>query len=455
VKKNSIFFLFYLFFLGFIPIIRVLIPLLPEILLPKFYIMILWGIPIYLSSKLNNPFSIMFSMFWIIWFLLGSINIVASYFVYGHWYLFDVEQTNLIYFFYIMTFIFGLLLIEKFIAKLNQHYKFDRKINSLKQDKILSDVNPAVGFFLIFFPFVWFLSIFLKIGYVPLLSGLNIEENMYSDDFGPLYGFTGINILSMLYVFDKIVNESSKIKIRLYSFLLLIYMFISVMNGKRMILIIFFSAALCFYIKSKGVKAFNLYFISVSFIIVILFYSSILFLRQGKGKSRNSTTASTFSIVGVEYRDFAWAINNIDAKDLVKHDWAASTFASGVNSSILSFFGINKYEETQKALGFVSKPLFMGGFFGVRTGLISELFFAYKYFGLAIIFLFGILVGWMNKLIVETKSKFILLFLSSTFSLFFLMILEQSIDVVGTIPVFFYFWIISIAILIPLHGRRK
>ncbi len=455
MKKNSIFFLLYLFFLAFIPLVRALIPLLPEILIPKYYIMILWGIPIYLSNRLNNTYSLMISMFWIVWFLLGSVNIIASYFVYGHWYLFDVEQTNLIYFFYVTTFIFGLLLVEKFINKLTHLYKFNKKVSDIKKDKLLSDVNPAVGFVLIIFPFIWFFSVFVNIGYVPLLSGLNIEENMYTDDFGPLYGFTGINILSMLYVFDKIVNETLKIKVRLYSFLLFIYMFISVMNGKRMILIIFFSAALCFYIKSKGVKAFNFYFISVSFIIVILFYSSILFLRQGKGKVRNSNTASTFSIVGVEYRDFAWAINNIDPKDLLKHDWAASTFASGINSSILSFFGVNKYEETHKALGFVSKPLFMGGFFGVRTGLISELFFAYKYYGLLIIFLFGVLIGWISKLIAETKSKFILLFLSATFSLFFLIVLEQSIDVVGTLPVFLYFWLLSITILIPLHGRRK
>ena len=210
---------------------------------------------------------------------------------------------------------------------------------------------------------------------------------MYELDFGPLYGFMAINILSMLLIFEKF-QKTISIKKYWYLILLVLVAFFSVSNGKRMTIMVFFLALFCYLLKTKGVIILNKRFLIIGLIFAIVVYSGMMILRQGLNIDEYKSANVKLAIVGVEFRDFVYAVNKFEPDQLENYDLAASAFASGINSNILKMMGIDKQKAIEKSFGYVSKPFFSGGFFGVRTGLIGELYFAYNFYGLFIISIF-------------------------------------------------------------------
>ena len=62
---------------------------------------------------------------------------------------------------------------------------------------------------LLAFPFVWFASVYSSIGYIPVFAQLNVLDNLYELDYGPLYGFTVVLALSMVTALDASTNARS------------------------------------------------------------------------------------------------------------------------------------------------------------------------------------------------------------------------------------------------------
>lgn len=437
-KKAIYFILFYSTSLIFPIVAEFIGPGWPDKLIPPMWIMTLWFVPLILFLQLNNILNKFICLVWLLWFLVGSVNVIASYLKYGEYYFLDVERADFVYIVYSSAFFVSLVIAEKFLGSKSTSRVIKEEISVVAY----AGVPSFFAGFLTLFPFVWFFSVYHTVGYIPILQGVDVEREMYELNFGPLYGFAIINVLSMLYFLDKWKTSISRNRKYLFMSLLVVTCLISIMTGKRMFLQIFLLAAFSYYATVSGPSLLKPKFVFSGVTIVLVIYVGILVLRKGLNFSAFEGVEYQLSVVGVEFRDFIYAVNHFTSNDLKDHDWLASTLVSGINSGILGLFGINKHEVLQTALGYVSKPLFMGGVFGVRTGIISELFLAYNYFGLIVIMLFGLIVGWINNKIIVTNSKTSLIFLLSINGIFATAVVAQSIDMVGTVTVLFYAWLL-------------
>jgi hypothetical protein len=267
---------------------------------------------------------------------------------------------------------------------------------------------------------------------------------MYNSNYGYLYGFAAVTVISMLYASQQYA-ASVGAKKAIYLALLLFMGFVSIMTGKRMSLMIFFAALVAQTILVDGARSFDLRRIAKLALMVVAVYVGGQLLRAA-GDSRFETSSERLATVGVEYRDFAYAVAHFTDQMVSGYSWLSSTIASGTNSLILQVLGIDKQEILRLDFGSVTKPLFMGGDFGVRTGLVSELFFAYGFWGTGLVLLFGVLTGFLNMRITECRDRSTAMFLCAIYGLFALILTENSIDVSGTLTVYFYVWIVVIVI---------
>jgi oligosaccharide repeat unit polymerase len=420
----------------------------PEELVPSIYLTAAWVIPILIFLRVTNVFARLVCLTWMIWFAVGSVNIVASYLFYGDSYLLDVDYADFVYIVFATVFFASILAYAR--AYRAGPFQTTCEVNDRRTTILDDDIPPLLVLLFVCFPFLWGISVYVTLGHVPLLraanidAAVNIEEVMYEQDFGPLYGLAVINVLSMSVLLDKVVGARRRGPRLLYLLLLTLVAFISVMTGKRMMLMLFLVVGLCYLVKVKGPRILRRASVLVGVVVAGLFYAGLMILRQGLNVEGYDAVELQLSVIGVEFRDFVYAVNHFTASDLKDHDWIASTVASGVNSTLLDFLGINKQEILGLALGSVSKPLFFGGDFGVRTGLVSELFLAFSFWGLIVISLFGNLVAFVCRRLAETKSKGTFLFLSTVYGLFLMAPVQQSIDVVGTLAVLLYSWILFV-----------
>jgi hypothetical protein len=451
-SKNNLNLVFiYGILLLFSPVAQWVAPGLPGILYPRLYLMVLWVIPILILSRLKNVFNRMVCYVWLVWFLIGSINVIASFLFYGRFYLLDVEKANLIYISFTSVLFAIIYLSERYFS-----YFLSNKKEKIKSTTDLQgDISPFFKIFLMAFPFLWFFSLYAFAGYVPILRGANIEEEMYEVDFGPLYGFAAINILSLTYVFQKFRRSNEFWSSSIYGFLTILFSFFSIASGKRMVLMVFFATAICYLVKTRSNRNYNQYIVIGGIAFMVFMYVGILILRQGFNFGTYQAIDAQLAIVGVEFRDFVYAVNHFNQKMLKHYNWGISTFAAGMNSRLLELVGISKQQSLQMSLGYVAKPLFSGGVFGVRTGLVSELYFAYQFWGLGVISCFGFLTAWVSSRIEQAKTVTSFIFSSIVFALLLLVIVEQSTDVMGTMTVLFYAWVIHLGIKVLFPADEK
>ncbi len=444
IKKILLFFFVYACFLLFTPVVTWITTDTPLLLLPRFYLMVLWAVPLIILFNIKNIYCKLIGFIWICWFMIGSINVIASYYYYGDFYLVNVEHAHLVYIAFTTTFFLAIFVFERLTHLTTRHVvTFTTALATQVMPK--RDIHPGFGAFLIAFPFVWFLSLYYAVGYIPILQGTNIEKDMYKLDFGPLYGFVAINILSMLLIFDRFQSATS-VKRYWYLILFVLVAFFSVSNGKRMTIMVFFLALICYLIKTRRDIIFNKFYITIGLTLAVVFYSGMMIIRKGSNIDNYKSTAVQLAIVGVEFRDFAFAINHFKPEQLHNYKWAESSLASGINSKVLKFMGIDKQQAISMSFSYASKSLFSGGFFGIRVGLIGELYFAYQFYGLIIIFIFGLLIGWIGAKIHKSNSQFSLLFLSTTYGLLLITLVSQTIDIIGTLTVLLYTWFIYLFI---------
>ena len=79
--------------------------------------------------------------------------------------------------------------------------------------------------------------------------------------------------------------------------------------------------------------------------------------------------------------------------------------------------------------------------YGIRSGIISEIYMAYGYIGGILLFIFGIITAWVSIKIASTHKKINLIFLSTIYGLLIISIVGQTTDTAGGIVIVFYTWI--------------
>jgi hypothetical protein len=447
-KKQLVYSGLYLLILVLPFVMRWASPASPSILFPSFWVMALWIFPILVFASLRNNLSHFLPLVWVAWFIVGSINIVAAYEYYGDYYLLKADIPALIYIIFMLFLGLGMKLFEMAPIWFSNLRK-TKKMGTEQSDG-LNGVNKVFGAFLILFPFIWLGSLYLSLGYLPILNaiqGENLTNTLYSLDYGPLYGAGLINVLSAIYILDCF-RRSPKNRL-FYGILLVVVAATLVVTGKRHTLVLFFIAAIIYLLQTTR--------ISISRILVLLavlvgLYMAILVIREGVNTGAYSSLAGKLVITGGEYRVFAVVANQFQPGEIPGYRFGSSAIASAVNNKLLSLFGFDKDKMVMTGSAYTWGPIFQTTE-GIRSGIISELYMAYGFYALIGIFLLGGISCWIAQRLTRTHSTAELILILVIYSSLIVSIVGQTTDTVGSLTLLLYAWILYLITQIILPRK--
>jgi oligosaccharide repeat unit polymerase len=438
----------YLVLLSFPVLVHTLSASTPDQLVPHVYVFVLWILPILVLAGLRNTYNQLAAIIWIVWFPVGSANLIASYHLYGSFYLVDAEPVALVYLAFTFVFLVGMYLFENLVGPLFRGLR----VRPRTTDQLsLGKLHPLFSLVLLVFPFVWFASVFLSLGFVPILGALrgqDINPELYTLSYGRLYGYALINVLSMLVAIEKLYTQRRHKWI--YFGLLAILAFFVISTGKRHWVISFLLAAPVYLFRTKRITLRRL---ALAGCLVVGAYAGLQVVRQGINVAKYSSLASTFNLVGFEYRAYAYVVEHFEPGEIAGYDWAASTIASMANSRFLGLMGLDKDQLVYQGSAYSWRPIFATEF-GIRSGIVSELYMAYGWAGLWIVCLFGVLTGWIGSRISRTRSRNALLFLSLIYATLLLSVVGQTTDTAGSLTMVLYTWIFYLVIKLLTPRRR-
>jgi hypothetical protein len=294
---------------------------------------------------------------------------------------------------------------------------------------------------MIIFPFLWFASVYGTLGYIPVLLTSDITQDIYELDYGPLYGWVLLIVVSMVVVVELLSSARTKGAKFLYGALLVFFGGCTMMDSKRVSLMIFMMALFAYLIRTRGARFMRPAAIAVVVVPTVLLYVGGQILRNGSDSEFFADGAVQLSTVGVEYRDFAYSVDNVEPGEIPDYNWALSTIGSMGNSTLLGAMGINKDELVKQGSAYAWKD-FLGRDFGIRTGLVSELYFEYGYLGLFVVFAFGWLTAFVSAKVGKARTKYGLVFMCVVFGLLLLSIVGQSMGTTGSLTVLLYAWVL-------------
>jgi hypothetical protein len=432
-------------------LLKILDPQVPQALIPSFPILLTWAFPLLVSYQLRNPASQIFAIVWILWFVVGSLNLLASYRYYGVSYLLDAGYPALIYIAFLLALVSGMYFYEKVLARVRLIK--GKRVNTPDQ---LRPLLPIFAELLLIFPLIWFGSMVLSLGYIPLLSSLlegqNIVQTMYALNYGPLYGYGIVNVLSILVAIERFYTRKGPAK---YLFLALVAIFALFMiaSGKRHWLILSGLAVLVFLLRTKRVSPLRTFLVLA---VVAGLYIGLEIIRRGSETAAFSSFWGKLLAIGHEYRTFAYVVNHFKPGEIENYNWLISTIAAMINSTVLRVSGFDKESLVQLSSAFSWRYIFYSQF-GIRAGIIAELYMAYGFPGACLLFVFGVIIAWLNDHLIHTESQKSLLFLSVIFGLFMLTLVDSTNDLTGSLTVLFYVWVVYfvLRILIPRRPSAR
>jgi hypothetical protein len=318
---------------------------------------------------------------------------------------------------------------------------FDKDNYPVKID-ITNKPNVIFSTLILLFPLLMFIESYFTLGYIPILSGVSIIDSMYTESYGKLYGYKSIMLFSIiLSVYYSTYYKDDKNRALFFKFLTVLYMAISLFDGKR---VIFICSLLCTFIYmnkvhgSEYIKKKAIYYIAIIFVI----YTGISSLRSGGVSTDDVMTLDTFFYsVGVEFRDFIWTVTYYEPGEIPGYSWTLSSIGSFVNGSILSMLGVDK----NSLVVMDSARSWMHLFdidLGIRTGLFSELWFEFGGYSVLVSFIFGALISKLNSGIYKASSIKELMFRGFIYSFIFLAVMGQSSLFFGVLITCVYIFII-------------
>ncbi|WP_147367914.1 hypothetical protein [Fibrisoma montanum] len=340
----------------------------------------------------------------------------------------EVEDGSIIYAFFTALLAIGFFIGEYYtLSKLEIHKSLSP---TLKIDR------PFI-FILLIFPVLWLISFVKSLGFLPVLAGVDITDDMYGMSYGPLYGYSIINSISIVLVYSMLIR-SDKMYIKILCILYIVMiMAISSVDSKRYVLLISLLSMFVFNKVWKRSFRFD-FFILVYALVGAILYIALLGLRQGNLDANDYNQYFENLAIGVEYRDFIRTFNDFEPGKIPHYNFERSLIGAFLNVDILNFFGYDKKELTLQGSAYTWMTIFNSSL-GIRTGLISELYFAYDLIGGgACILLFGLLVNYVSFKIHKAISELQLVLLCIVYSLLLLSVMGQSTATVGQLCILMY-----------------
>ena len=280
---------------------------------------------------------------------------------------------------------------------------------------------------------------YLSLGYIPILRYGNIVNEMYNISYGPLYPYSICIVISILYASYQAIVAQSRGRSITYTMLAFTSILISLADGKRAIAMVAISSLIGISFRLLRQKTWTRT-VPIFFAMMMVIYVGILLSRIGNTNITNKSTYKEATLVGVEFRDFVYTVNYFKPGEIKKYSWGVSTLASMANNLILQIFNLDKEKLTDLDSAHAWAKIWRTTF-GIRTGIVSELWFAYGGFAMPILFFLGLLSGFIIKKIRTLTTIREILFLAAIFGLLFLNVCSQSTFTFGVLPVFFYLYL--------------
>lgn len=368
--------------------------------------------------------------FWAAWFIMGAISYYPSVYYGISWAKKEnvsIEPYATIYATYHLATTIGASFFGNLIT--------GREPRPLA---VVCKISPATTIIVGLFPIFYILSMVAYVGNPPIISGSDFYSDLYSTNFGPLYGFAIILATASIMVFSIIQNERSSLKKSLFILYLFFCFFACVADGKRVNMMIAIAGIMYIYLPRMTIYA-RLLSLSTAGGIFLTFSGLVTLIRVGFRSGEQNSLLVKILTTGEEFRDAAYLVGRTtrDAVAAYGYDWFGSTFASLVNGIILSMFGVDKVEYVSLDSARTFQRI-LNENFGIRLGLTAELWFAYGWFGLVIMFLSGgVLIFACRKAWNETdllrKSLWLTLIGNWTLAM-----QSQSTSLFGIVPTLLY-----------------
>lgn len=389
----------------------------------------------YLSDQLQNIYNSIIAKGWLVFFILGILNMNSTILRTSVWNI-AIHDASLLYLVCLLTFTLSLVFLERNNIKLKWYsVKSELKFRlNLKRR-----TSKYLLYIIIIFPFLLFISIYVSIGFIPIITGESFVDEMYNFDYGPLYGFKFLCVYSFIIALYQLRIKKKKMWL---VYIVLLFFIVSI-DGKRFIGLLCLLSFIPVYLytnKLKGIKTSYMPIVLIS-ISVFFLYIYISILRVG-GDIAESTAVLIDNIpFGVEYKDYVHSYNTFIPMKIRGYNFELSAVGAFFNSSLLETFGYNKESLVHKGSAHVWMNLYDQKF-GIRTGIISELYFAYSYLVIPLMVPIAFLTSKVSEKLLSPQSFFNLMQNSILFSLIFLLINGQATVFFGCLTIMVYMYIL-------------
>ncbi|NVK05194.1 MAG: hypothetical protein HWD92_10235 [Flavobacteriia bacterium] len=388
---------------------------------PKTLVIVLALLVMLMVLAIKDQVLQLFGFVWAAWPVLGT------YFTIGHFYLgklwapINLDRPTEIYFFGVISVVGGILLASKFLP-----------LKNAQQDHNVLTTADAVP--LLIFPVAYF-AVLLKSGGT-LLTGGTIVDSMYIIDRGPVYAFRVVLVFTLMWLALRFSNERRLDRILAVTFGAFV-LFSSVLDGKRDLALLAILSILVIFICRNGGRKID-WRLTVGAIVVLMFYGYIGSIRDDNSLNI-SAWISAVTIAGVEYRDFAHSVNywSPEYLETFGYDYVLSAIGSILNGEVLAVFGQSKSDLIQLDSARVWQRAFSSNY-GIRTGLISEIYFAFPSFWPIVLFFFGIFVAIAKGAIDRARTEMGLMISVLFFAALTLSVFSQSSATFGYVLTVLY-----------------
>ncbi|WDQ99683.1 hypothetical protein PSC71_02425 [Devosia sp. J2-20] len=161
-------------------------------------------------------------------------------------------------------------------------------------------------------------------------------------------------------------------------------------------------------------------------------YSMISDVRAARVSGNEPSILYIITALGVEYKDFVHSINYLSIEQMQNYgyDWWKSSLASLLNRNLLVVFGVDKdaWVNMDSARAWMRA---YGITLGIRTGIVSELYYAFGHFVYAATAILGCFLAFIVRRIRQARSVLGYVYWLAFFATFSLSIMGQTTSVLG------------------------
>lgn len=346
----------------------------------------------------------------------------------------DLFDASLLYHFCLIVFNISLLFFEKIK---------NRKVKFIDDSKVI--LSSPFTYVAIFYPILFLISLYLSVGCLPILTAQNFVDQMYEYNYGPLYGYKFLIAYSFCLIFIKYKKASNKLLISSY---ILFLIFVVSVDGKRFMLLLsllsivpILMSVINKKVKTSEVSKFNKTPLIIAFSSIAVSYILINILRTGGDVIQSLNLMVEKIPFGVEYKDYVHSFNTYRPETIRNYSFLWSSIGSFLNSSVLELFDLNKTQLYNLGSQNAWKSMYNEDF-GIRIGIIAELYFAYGLFVLPAMTIIAFFVNRISNRLLNPRSYFNLIQNSILFGLFFLLINGQATVFFGCLTMLIYVYIL-------------